>query len=109
MRLVLVGEVGDFDSVFGQLGKSEQTLLKLFGLLTGPLKLLELLSIVDLIFESSFHDVLAHLFNALNEERFELVPLRAHVDLVCDLLLLLRLLFVNNHLEVPDCIGVTRL
>ena len=107
--LVLIGEVSDLDPVLGQLGQPQQTLLKLFGLFTGLLQLLKLLSIVDLVLQPPLHDVLPHLFNALDEQRFQFVPLRAHVHLVSDLLLLFAFLLVYDHLEVPDRISVTRL
>ena len=57
----------DPHSIFGQLGKLEQTLLKFSCLFSIFINLLEFLLVINLIFESSFHYVFPYFFNALNE------------------------------------------
>lgn len=61
-------EVCDLDPIFGKLGQSKQTLLKLLGLLTHAVDLLELLAVVDLVLEPALHDIFAHLLNTVDEE-----------------------------------------
>jgi hypothetical protein len=49
------------------LRKFEQALLEFAGLVTVPVDLLELLLVVDLVLESSLHDVLADFLDAVDE------------------------------------------
>ena len=109
MTLVLAREVADLDSILGQLGQPEQTLLKLFGLFGALVELLELLPVVDFVLKTALHDLLSHFFDTLDEERFELIPLSAHVDLLGDHFLGVSLLTVNDCLQVTNSISVTGL
>ena len=109
MLLIAIREISHLHSVLRQLCKSQQTLLKFLCLLTCFIKLLELLSIVNLVLQTSLHDLFPYLFNALDEERLEFISLSAHIDLISNLLLLLGLLSVNHNLEVSNRVRVTSL
>ena len=102
-------EVADLDTVLRQLGQPEQTLFELFGFFTTLVELLELLSVVDLVFEAPFHYLFAHFFDALDEQGFELVAFCAHINFLGHNLLLLLFFLVDDGLEVPDCVSVARL
>ena len=65
MTLVAVREVRNPNSVFRELGKPEQAFLKLPRLFWAMLHLLELFTIVNLVFESAFHDFFPDLFDAV--------------------------------------------
>lgn len=60
-------EVADLDSVLGELGQSEQTLFELLRFFRALVELLELLSVVDLVLQATFHDLFADLLDALDE------------------------------------------
>jgi len=79
VSLVPVGEVSDFDPIFGELCESEQAFFELFGLLTRLVKLLELLAIVDLVLKTPLHDLLPDFLNTVDEQSFKLVAFRAHI------------------------------
>ena len=109
VRFVSACEVRNFNSILCELSQSEQTFFKLFCLLRALVKLLELLSVVNLVLESSLHDVFPDLLDAFYEEGLQLIPFRALVDPVCDDLPLVLLLPVNDVLEVTDGICVAGL
>jgi len=106
---VSAGKVRYLDSILSELSQSEQTFFKLFGLLRALVELLELLSVVDLVLESSFHDVFPDLLDAFYEEGLQLVSFRTLVDPFCDNLPLVLLLPVDDVLEVTDGVCVTGL
>ncbi len=109
VRLVLAREVAHLHSVLCQLGQSQKGLLKLLCLLRTLVKLLELLSVVNFILQSAFHNFLTHFFNALNKEGLKFIALSTHVDAVSNDLLGLLFLAVDDILEVPDCVCVAGL
>ena len=106
MCLILAREVTDLDTVLCKLGQSEETLLKLFSFFRALVKLLEFLAVVDLILETTLHDLFSDFFDALDKERLELIALRAHVNLISNNPLSLLFLPVNNLLQVSDSICV---
>lgn len=106
VTLVAVGEVGDLDSVFGQLSESQKTLFKLLGLLGTLLHLLELLAVVNFILKPSLHDLFPNLFDAVDKQCFQLVLFSCLVYLVCVNLLLMSTLSVNQRLKVSDGVRV---
>ena len=67
VSLVLAREVTNFDSVLRKLSESKETFLKLFGFIRTLVKLLKLLSVVDLVLEAAFHDLLSDLLDALDK------------------------------------------
>ena len=89
VALVAVGEVGNLDSIIGQLSEPQKTFFKLLGLLGTLLHLQELRAVVNLILKSSLHDLLPDLFDAVDKQCVELVLLSCLVHLVCVNLLLL--------------------
>ena len=109
MGFVSVGEICHLHSVLSKLSQSKERLLKLLCFLTRFVKLLELLPVVNLILETSLHDLLAYLLYAIDEQRLKFVPLRAHVDLVGYLSLLLCFLTINDYLQVTDSVRVASL
>lgn len=68
VALIPSREITQLYSVFGQLSESQQRLFKLTRFLRVFLDLLELLLVVNLIFQTSFHDVFAYFLYAINEQ-----------------------------------------
>jgi len=100
ITLVLIGEIGDLDSVLSQFCKFQQTLLKFscfFGVL---LNLLVLFLIHDFIFESSLHNTFSNFFNTFHKEAFKLILLADLIDFFKACLLILLLFLVNDNSEV---------
>jgi hypothetical protein len=106
VALVPVGKVSDLDPILGQLSQPEQALLELFRLLRALLKLLELLPVVYLILQPPLHYVFADLLDAVDEQSLQLVAFGILIHSVCNDLLLLRSLSINDRLQVPNRIRV---
>ena len=68
MLLILGCEIAYLHPILCQLGQSKQALFEFLGLFGAFIELLEFLSVVYLILQSSFHDLLADLLNALDEK-----------------------------------------
>ena len=109
MLLITISKICHLYPIFCKLGEPQQTLFKLFGLFTSFVKLLELLTIVNLVFKSPLHDFLPHLFDAFDEQRFELIPLSAHVNFISNLLLLFNLFSIYDYLQVSNCVSIASL
>ena len=100
IALVLVGEIGDLDSILGQFSKFQKTLLKLSGFFGIILNLLVLLLIHDFVFESSLHDTFTNFFNALYKEAFELILLANLINLLKTCLFIPLPFLINHDSEV---------
>jgi len=70
---------------------------------------LELLAVVNLVFEAPLHDLFAHFLDALDEQRLQLVSLRTHVDPLGNHLLGRLFLSVDDQLQVANGISVAGL
>ena len=108
MRLVFASEVSNLDAILRKLSQPKETLLKLFSFFRTLLKLLELLSVVDLVLKTALHDLFSDFLDALNEERLKFIALSAHVNLISDNLLCHLLLLVNDQFKISDSIRVAR-
>ena len=106
VRLVLACEITNFHAILSQLCQFEKTFFKLFSFFGAFVELLELLAVVDFVFEASLHDLFSHFLNALDEERFKLVSLRCHVNSIGDHFLCRFLFPVNYGFKISDRFSV---
>jgi hypothetical protein len=67
---------------------------------------LELLLVVDLVFESSFHDVLSDFFDTIHEQTFQVILLSICVDPITLMLPQFILLSVNLLSQFFNCIRI---
>ena len=106
VRLVLARKITDFHTILSKLCQFEKTFFELFSFFGAFIKLLELLAVVDFVFEAPLHDLFSHFFNALDEERFKLVSLRCYVDSIGDHFLSRFLFSVDYGFKVSNRIRV---
>ena len=106
VRLILAREITDFHTILSELRQFEETFFELFSFFGAFVELLELLAVVDFVFEAPLHNLFPHFFNALDEERFKLVAFRCHVDSIGDHFLSRFLFPVNYGFKVSNRIRV---
>lgn len=105
---VFARELIYFDSVFGELGQFQQTLLELLGLLSVFVNLLELFLVIDLVLKSSFHDVFSDFFNTFYKQILKLVFLAHFRNFVKVTFFILDSLLVKLVFEFSDCVSIIR-
>ena len=108
MTLIPPRKVCNFHPVLRKLSQLQQTILKLFSLLTISLKLLELLPIVDLILQPPFHNIFPYFFNTPDKQRFHFVAFLCLVDILSYRFSLVHTFFLYKHLQVFDSLAVVR-
>ena len=107
--LVLRCEICNSHPVFAQLSQPQKRFLKLAGFVRTAVEGLELLAVVNLVFQPPLHHFLAHLLDAVNEEAFELAAFGRLVACAGNGLPLGFLLPVANEPQVGNRIGVAGL
>lgn len=106
MTLIATGKVRYLHPVLRKLCQLQETVFKLFGLLTVALELLELFAIINLILQSPLHNVFSHLLDTSDEKRFHFVALLSLVDSFSNTLALRHSLFLDQYLQVLYCFAV---